>query len=58
MSVAEDSKITLDRYFELLDPSATSFTFQTFADGKAKPDLAAIFEGTLAINRRLKAARR
>jgi hypothetical protein len=56
MSVAEDSKIELDRYFELLDPSAASFTFQTFADGKAKPDLAAIFEGTLAINRR--AARR
>jgi hypothetical protein len=41
-------------YFELLDPNATSFTFQTFADGKANPDLAAIFEGTLAINRRLK----
>jgi hypothetical protein len=42
------------RYFELLDPNATSFTFQTFADGNIDPRLAAIFEGTPAINRRLK----
>jgi hypothetical protein len=41
-------------YFELLDPNATSFTFQTFGDGKNLGHLAAVFEGTLAINRRLK----
>jgi hypothetical protein len=46
MSVAEASKVNPDSYFELLDPSAASFTFQTFADGKRDPGLAAIFEGT------------
>jgi hypothetical protein len=54
MSVAEASKVNPDSYFELLDPSAASFTFQTFADGKRDPGLAAIFEGTLAHNKRLK----
>jgi hypothetical protein len=42
------------KYFELLDPAAASFTFQTLADGKADQYLAAIFEGTLARNKRLK----
>jgi hypothetical protein len=54
MAGAENSKINAGRYFELLDPSAASFTFQTFADGKADQYLAAIFEGTLARNKRLK----
>jgi hypothetical protein len=42
------------KYLGLLDRSATSFTFQTFGDGKNLRHLAAVFEGTLAINRRLK----
>ena len=42
------------KYFDLLDPTATSFTFQTFADGNTDPHLAAVFEGTLALNKRLK----
>src|SRR4051794_34393958 len=41
------------RYFALLDPNASSFTFQTFDDGQNRRWLAAVFEGLLALNKRL-----
>jgi hypothetical protein len=58
MSPPENSQIEAKKYFELLDPSAASFTFQTFADGKTDPDLVAIFEAPWRATNVSRAARR
>jgi RepB DNA-primase from phage plasmid len=51
---AHRRNIEHNKYFELLDPNASSFTFQTFGDGNKLGHLVAVFEGTLALNKRLK----
>ena len=54
LNLARLEHVSSAKVLELLDPTATSFTFQTFGDGNTLGHLVGVFEGTLALNKRLK----